>query len=271
MDIDKVLFITQEIAPYLPASPMATYTSELAQGVQESGVEVRTFTPNYGYINERRNQLHEMKRLTGMNFIIDDTDHPLVIKVATLLPARLQVYFIFNEDYFNREITKELEIVTSPHDNDERCIFYVRAVLETVKKLRWMPAVIHCSGWVTALAPLYIKRFYGDDPSFNEAKVVYALHDDDFAQPLDARMAEKLKFDGFTDEDLAPIIGKSATHVDITRLALAHADAVMQCTEHIKPEVARMVEESGLPFLPYQADADNAARVERVLEFYKSL
>lgn len=163
---------------------MAVLGRDLPQSIQEKGLEVRTFMPKYGFVNERRNQLHEVIRLSGMNLIIDDTDHPLIIKVATLQPARMQVYFIFNEDYFSHNITKQLETESSPEDNDERSMFFVRGVLETVKKLRWNPEVIHCIGWITALLPLYIKHYYNDDPAFSESKVVYSLFDNDFEQPL---------------------------------------------------------------------------------------
>ena len=270
MDINKVLFISQEIAPYLPDSEMATASRMLAQGVQEKGIEVRTFMPKYGSINERRNQLHEVIRLSGMNLIIDDTDHPLVIKVATLQPARLQVYFIYNEDYFNPNITKELEIDSHPEDNDERSIFYVRGVLETVKKLRWIPSIIQCSGWVTALAPLYIKKFYSDDPSYRDAKVVMSLYDEKMIEPLNEKMAEKLKCDGFTDEDLKPILDTQASYIDLMKLAIDNCDAVMQCSPNIDPEVLKLVEDSKLPFLAYQ-EGDNTEMVNRSMDFYQSL
>ena len=150
MDVNKVLFISQEITPYVPESPIATIGSDLPQRIQELGYEVRTFMPKYGCINERRNQLHEVIRLSGMNIIIDDSDHPLIIKVATLLPARMQVYFIYNDDYFMHNVTKDIETEISPEDNDERSIFFVRGVMETVKKLRWEPEIIHCNGWISA-------------------------------------------------------------------------------------------------------------------------
>lgn len=246
---------------------MAVIGRDLPQSIQEKGLEVRTFMPKYGFINERRNQLHELIRLSGLNLIIDDTDHPLIIKVATLQPARMQVYFIFNEDYFSHNITKELETVTSPEDNDERSMFFVRGVLETVKKLRWNPDVIHCTGWITALLPLYIKHYYNDDPAFSECKVVYSLFNDDFASPLDKRMVEKLKLDGFTDDDLAPLTGTN-DYVELTRLALKHSDGVVQCSKEVNPKVLEAVKESGLPFLPY-VEAD--ARAQACIDFYKTL
>lgn len=270
MEFNKVLFILQEISPYLPESEMADFSRLLAQRVQENGAEVRTFMPKYGFINERRNQLHEVIRLSGMNLIINDTDHPLIIKVATLQPARLSVYFIYNEDYFTHNITKELEINSMPDDNDERSIFYVRGVLEAVKKQRWIPSIIHCTGWITALAPLYIKKFYADDPSFRDAKVVMSLFDEELTSPLDENLVNKLKFDGFTDEQLSEIVSKSADYVDLMRLAVANSDAVVQCSENINPEVLKIVEESGLPFLHYQS-GDDSSLVDRCIDFYHSL
>ena len=270
MDFNKVLFILQEMSPYLPETEMAIFGRQLAQKVQEAGAEVRTFMPDYGYINERRNQLHPVIRLSGMNLIIDDTDHPLIIKVATLQPARLSVYFIYSEDYFTSDITKELETNTMPDDNDERSIFYVRGVLEAVKKQRWVPAIIHCTGWITALAPLYIKKFYADDPSFRDAKVVMSLFDEEMVSPLNEKLVDKLKFDGFSEDQLSEIISKSADYIDLMRLAVANSDAVVQCSENVNPEVLKIVEESGLPFLPYQSGEENSM-VERCIEFYRNL
>lgn len=247
---------------------MATMSRDLSQAVQEKGIEVRTFMPKYGFINERRNQLHEVIRLSGMNLIIDDTDHPLIIKVATLQPAHMQVYFIFNEDYFARNITKQLETVTSPEDNDERSIFFVRGTLETVKKLRWVPSVIHCAGMISALAPLYIKDYYADDPSYRDTKVVFSIFDDDLPQPLDERLYDKLKFDGLKESHIKALKRKRADKLMLTKLALEHSDGVVQCAEHVCPEVMDLVKKSKLPFLPYQGESGN---VDAYIDFYKSL
>ena len=135
----RVLFISQEIVPYLPESEMANIGRFLPQGIQEKGKEIRTFMPRYGCINERRNQLHEVIRLSGMNLIINDTDHPLIIKVASIQSARMQVYFIDNDDYFQRKHTIADEKGAFLPDNDERSIFFARGVFETVRKLRWLP------------------------------------------------------------------------------------------------------------------------------------
>lgn len=273
MDVNKVLFISQEIAPYLAETPLSTYSRDLSQAVKEKNIEVRTFMPKYGAINERRNQVHEVQRLSGINLIIDDTDHPLIIKVATLQPSRLSVYFIYNDDYFNMAVSKQLEIDTDPEQNDERSIFFVRGVLETVKVLRWMPNVILCSGWVTALAPLYVKKRFSDDPSYRDAKVVYALFDDEPVEPIGEQLWNKLKFDRFSDKALKPILNKPAGVLQLTQLALNHADAVIQCSPNVKPEVLELVQKSGLPFMPYDPEtfADTEVMVQRHLEFFRSL
>ena len=162
----KVLFINQEIAPYVPESEISVLGRDLPHRVQEKGFEIRTFMPKWGNINERRGQLHEVIRLSGMNLIIDETDHPLIIKVASIPTSRLQVYFIDNDDYFSRRQMEADENGVEYADNGERAIFYARGVLETVKKLRWAPDIIVCQGWIGAVVPLYIKTAYKVEPSF---------------------------------------------------------------------------------------------------------
>ena len=272
------------MAPYLPNTQMSLHCRNFAEHLHEHGAEVRAFMPKYGMINERRYQLHEAQRLTGMNIVIDDSDHPLIIKVATLQPARIQVYFIFNDDYYTHALAKELETDSHPEDNDERSIFYVRAVIETLRKMRWYPDVIQCSGWITALAPIYMREVFAEDPSFRDAKIVYALFDNDFEMPFDERFAEKLKQDEIPAKLLKAVSGK-ASIVELTKLALQHCDAVIQCSPTIKPEVLEAVKESGLPFLPYQkgdepepADENEASKpmklnmnLDAYREFYESL
>lgn len=269
MDINKVLYISQEITPYLPSTPMSEISQKLPQGIQERGSEVRTFMPKYGCIKERRNQLHEVIRLSGMNIIIDDSDHPLIIKVATLQPARMQVYFIDNEDYFLRgQSSKDLEIRLTPEDNDERIMFYVRGVVETVKKLRWDPTLVHASGWVSALAPIYLKRVYSDDPSFRNSKVVYSVFDDKFDGTLDPRMVENLKMEGFTDEDLKSISSAPVDYVALNKLAIDYSDGVIQASPEIDSEILSYIKESGKPFLPYPGETEY---IDKYAEFYNSL
>lgn len=173
MTAKRILFITEEMLPYVPESPQAIAGRKLPQKVQEAGREIRTFMPRWGCINERRNQLHEVIRLSGMNLIIDESDHPLIIKVASIPAARMQVYFIDNEDYFSRKQMATDAKGKEYKDNAERVAFYARGVLETVKKLRWVPDVIHCMGWMSSLIPLYVKTAYADEPCFRDCKVVY--------------------------------------------------------------------------------------------------
>lgn len=254
MDAKKILFITQEITPYLPDSEIATICRNLPQGIQERGREIRTFMPKFGNINERRNQLHEVIRLSGMNLIIDDTDHPLIIKVASIQAARMQVYFIDNDDFFQRKATVTDDNGTEFDDNDDRSIFYVRGVLETVKKLRWIPDVIHCHGWISALTPLYIKKAYVDDPCFKNTKLVYSVYGDDFQKPFPASFVQKLKLDGITDKDLSSILDKEIDFKALTQLAIDFSDGVIQGSETINEEVLNYIStKKEVPFLPYQS------------------
>mgnify|MGYP000903248900 FL=1 len=202
MKSTKVLYISQEITPYLPESEISKIGRYLPQGIQDKGKEIRTFMPRFGCVNERRNQLHEVIRLSGMNLVIDDTDHPLIIKVASIQSARMQVYFIDNEDYFQRKFVLTDEKGEYFADNDERAIFFSKGVLETVKKLRWSPDIIHCHGWLTAFAPIMIKKAYADDPLFAKSKVVYSVYDDDFGTPLDTNVRKKIIMDGIAKKDV---------------------------------------------------------------------
>ncbi len=265
--IKKVLFISQEITPYLPETEMSTIGRNLPQLMQEQGLETRTFMPKYGSINERRNQLHEVIRLSGMNLIIDDTDHPLIIKVASIQSARLQVYFIDNEDYFQRKHTVVDEDGNEFEDNDERTIFFVRGVLETVKKLRWTPDVIHCQGWLSALAPLYIKKSYKDDPFFKDSKVVYSLFDDKFEKPFPEKFAKQLLIEGIKDADLKSILGKEITYENLSHLAIDYSDGVIQASEKADKNLIDYTHQKGLKFLPY-VDEEYA---KEYLNFYKTL
>ncbi len=268
MDVDKVLYISQEIAPYLPRTVMSGLCRDLPQGIQELGAEVRTFMPRYGAINERRNQLHEVIRLSGLNISIDDTDHPLIIKVATLQPSRMQVYFIDSDDYFQRHNTGELETVSLAQENDERLIFFARGVLETVKKLRWTPSVIHCSGWMSALVPLYIRKSYPKDPAFRNAKIVYSVFGDEMPGQLDARAIEKLRMDGFSAKDLAAIAGAPIDTDALHRIAFQYSDGIVEAVADAPAAATEAAKASGKPFLPYPGEEAYAAAY---MDFYKNL
>ena len=249
---NKVLFITQEITPYVSESEMSLVGRNLPQAIQEKGREIRTFMPKWGNINERRNQLHEVIRLSGMNLIIDDTDHPLIIKVASIQSARMQVYFIDNDDYFQNRLKVVDENGVEYEDNDARAIFYARGVLETVKKLRWCPDVIHCHGWMTALAPLYIKKAYKDEPSFRDAKVVFSLYDNDFKEPFHPDFASKLLLKGISKKDVADL-KEPVDYTALCKLAVDYSDGVIQQSEHVNEEVIAYARQIGKPVLGYQS------------------
>ncbi len=250
MEKKKILYISQEITPYLPESEMSEIARYLPQGVQERGREIRTFMPRYGCVNERRNQLHEVIRLSGMNLVIDDTDHPLIIKVASIQAARMQVYFIDNEDYFQRKHVLSDAKGVEFSDNDERAVFFARGVLETVIKLRWAPDVIHCHGWLTSLVPLFIKKYYYNDPLFRSSKVVYSLYNDDFKNSLNSVFKEKLLLEGITPEDVSVI--NDPTFENVSKLAINYSDGVIKGTENINNAVEEYVKSSGKLFLDYQ-------------------
>ena len=249
MEKPKVLFVAQEITPYLKESSMGLIGRHLPQGIQERGKEIRTFMPRFGNINERRNQLHEVIRLSGMNLIIDDTDHPLIIKVASIQSARMQIYFIDNEDYFQRKFTTRDKNNKFYKDNDERAIFFSRGVLETVKKLGWPPDIIHCHGWMTSLVPLFIKTAYKDNPMFNDTKVIYSIYDDDFTEPLNKDFAQKIKMEGIQVKDLKHY--KKPTYVSMIKSAIDFSDAVIQGSADINPEITEYIDEVKKPMLAY--------------------
>lgn len=266
MEKKKVLFISSEITPYLPETEMSKKSRFLPQGIQERGKEIRTFMPRYGSVNERRNQLHEVIRLSGMNLIIDDTDHPLIIKVASIQSARMQVYFIDNEDYFQRKHVLKDSKGNEFADNDERAIFFARGVLETVIKLRWAPDLIHCSGWLTSLVPLYIKKAYNDNPLFVNSQVVYSVFHDDFKKPLDPNFRDKLKMGNISGRDTEVI--QDPSYVNLSKLAIQFSDAVIQGSPVINDEIVEYVRSTGKPFLSYQPEE---TYVDAYNEFYDKM
>ncbi|MGC9470957.1 MAG: glycogen/starch synthase [Bacteroidales bacterium] len=253
MKSKRILFVSQAITPYLPEDQISRIGRYLPQGIQEKGKEIRTFMPRFGCINERRNQLHEVIRLSGMNLIIDDTDHPLIIKVASIQAARMQVYFIDNEDYFHRKFEYADDEGKEFADNDERLIFFARGVLETVKKLRWPPHIIHCHGWFTSLIPLYVRKSYRDDPIFSDSRVIYSVYDRSFRQPLDPFFTRKLSYEGIEPGDLKHV-EKKADFTGLNKLAIEMSDAVIQGSETIDPVLLSFIKKSGKKFLDFQPE-----------------
>ncbi len=266
MEKTKILYISQEITPYLPESEMSLIGRKLPQGIQERGKEIRTFMPRFGSVNERRNQLHEVIRLSGMNLIINDTDHPLIIKVASIQAARMQVYFIDNEDYFHRKFIFNDADGKEFADNDERTIFFTRGVLETVKKLRWSPDIVHCHGWFSSLVPLYLRKAFKEDPIFNDSKIVFSIYDDGFKQNLNDSFCEKLVIDGVEKSDIEVL--NTPSYVNLSKLAINFADGIIFASENIDPDVKKYVESTKKAVLPYVGIEDV---VDEYSKFYDKL
>lgn len=249
MNNAKILYICPEVSPYSSDSYISTICRFLPQAMQEEGNEIRVFMPRYGNINERRNQLHEVIRLSGMNLIIDDTDHQLIIKVASIPGARLQVYFIDNDDFFSRKASTQDAEGEYFADNDERAIFFARGIMETVKKLRWSPTIVHCHGWFSAMAPVYLRKIFKDDPIFTKVKIVMSLYDDAFVGTLDSGLRQKLKQEGVKNSELALL--DDPTYLNLMKFALQYSDGVVFSTEDIVAELREYIQGLGKPVLTH--------------------
>ena len=269
---NRILFISQEICPYLAEeSPIRLLNRQLPEYFQSHGYETRTFMPKFGDINERRNQLHEVIRLSGMNLIIEESDHPLLIKVASIQSARIQIYFIDNDDLFHRRKGVADENGNEYEDNDDRVIFYARGVIETVKKLRWTPNVILCSGWMSALAPLYLKKAFNDEPFFANSKIVLMLDDNEYEKPFSTKFSDKLRLNGVTNTDVRSIAGFPVGYEELMRLAVDYSDAIVYATPKVNQRVANYAETKGKPILEYAETEDLNAACKRQWDFYQSL
>ncbi len=250
----KILFIVQDLMPYLPETVMARVARELPQYVQEQGCEIRIFMPCYGIINERRNQLHEVQRLSGMNLIIDDSDHPLIIKVASLPQARMQVYFIDSEDFFRRRGTAVDADGNEYDDNDDRMIFFARGVLETIKKLRWAPDIIHCHGWMTSLVPMYIRTAYRDDAFFQNSKLIYSDYGNLFTKTFDKKFAKHILTKGVSEADVAEVDFSAVNYEDVARLATKYVDIIDAGSAEAIPELEKIAATYSVRFSAYDEE-----------------
>ena len=264
----KILYVCQEITPYLAENDMSTLCRTLSQSMQERGNEIRTFMPRYGLINERRNQLHEVIRLSGMNLIIDDNDHQLIIKVAWIPSARVQIYFIDNEDYFQRKFTLCDGEGSLFADNDERAIFFARGVLETVKKLRWVPDVVHVHCWFSAIVPVYLRNTFADDPVFKNVKIVMSLYDDGFDGELDAKFGQKNASEGVEKKHTALL--EHPTYENLMKFVMNYIDGVICETAAPSDELIGCLKEQGKPVLEYQ-DKATPAYLDQYEAFYRKI
>lgn len=258
MEKKRILFVSQEITPFLPKTELSAVARKLPQGVQDSGKEIRVFTPKFGNINERRHQLHEVIRLSGMNLTIDDKEHPLIIKVASIPTARMQVYFIDNDEFFKRKNATHDDDGKDYVDNDERAMFFCRGVLETVKKLGWKPDIIHCHGWMASLMPLYIKKKYNNDPHFADTKVVMSLFNDNFEQNWDERFNEKLKFEEFDSEIVDSL--KDSSYSNLLKTVLKYSDGVNVGVEDLN-EVSKAIFDEAACLKQEYVPEENQAKV----------
>ena len=251
----KILFASQEISPYLPETPMANVGLNLPKHSIEQGNETRVFLPKFGVIKEKANNLHEVIRLSGMNLIIDDFDHQLIIKVASIQSARMQIYFIDNDEYFPKKVMFHDENGKFLANTEERMMFYCKGVIETVKKLGWSPEMIHCQGWFSSLIPMYIKKIYNEDPLFKDTKVIYNVFDTNFEGSIDPIIVNKLLFENKLEESDLELL-KNPTFENLNKFAISYSDAIIQGSENINEEVSKHMKDSELPFMTYPGEED---------------
>jgi len=259
----KVLFVSSEMSPFLEESPVSTIARFIPQAIQEQENEIRILVPRFGVINERRNKLHEVVRLSGINITIDDNDNPLIIKVASIPQTKMQVYFLDNEDYFHRKYVYNDENDNFYNDNDERTIFFCKGVMETVKKLGWSPDIIHCQGWMTSLIPLYLKTIYKDEPVFRNSKLVYSVFGKEFEETLGQDFARKASLNELEDSQLECF--SNAGHTGLQVGGIAHADAIIRCGESFSDEI-----EAEINAKPSMVHSDDEI-AQRYSDFYDSV
>ena len=262
----RVLFISSEVVPYLPETEISSNSFQAAKTVNSIGGQTRIFMPRFGNINERRHQLHEVIRLSGMNLVINDLDMPLIIKVASIPKERMQVYFIDNEEYFKRKATFTDEDGKLFPDNDERAIFFAKGVIETVKKLNWAPDIIHVHGWMASLLPLYLKQYFKDEPLFTDSKVVTSIYAEGYDGDLGKELISKIKFDKIEETSLEVL--KESSYVNLMKLAADNSDGVIFGSEDVNSELTSYVENSETPTLDYKSPDEYESAYS---EFYKSL
>ena len=262
----KVLIATQDMQPYTELSEMAAITRRLAQYVQEHDMEVRVLMPKFGTINERRHRLHEVVRLSGMNIIVDDDDYPLIIKVASLPEARMQIYFLDNDDFFKRKSVFVDEAGEPFDDNVDRMVFFCKGVIETVKKFGWAPDIVHCHGWMTSLIPLYLKTAYRADPLFQNARVVYSVYADPLEKAVNDKFLAKAAINNVTSDDLHAY--QNGTGITLHKGAVIFADALVKGSETLSEATEQLLNTADKPLLMHPGDEDFAAAYT---EFYQSL
>lgn len=269
MSSSKILYVCEQIAPYLPVNPVSQHCRSMLQSMQERGCEIRTFMPRYGVINERRNQLHEVIRLSGMNIIINDNDHQLIIKVASIPAARVQIYFIDNDDYFSRKATlRKADTQEWFDDNGDRAVFFARGVLETIRKLRWQPNIVHCHGWFSSIVPLYLRNSFADDPLFRDVRIVVSLYDDAFEGNLSDDFASTLASEGVDGKKLEIISPPS--YQNMMKLVIDYADGIILENGNSQAQLGEQLAAAGKKVLVRQSD-DEEIYMDNYKQFYDEL
>ncbi len=266
MDKKKVLIVTQEMQPYTALSEIAEIARKLPQHIQEKGFEIRVLMPRFGTINERRHRLHEVVRLSGMNIIVNDDDFPLIIKVASLPGARMQVYFLDNEDFFKRKSVFENDEGKAFDDNADRMVFFCKGVMETVKKFGWAPDIVHCHGWMTSLIPLYLKKAYKSEPLFQKSKVIYSVYDKSFVGKISDQFFSKATINNLDAADMVPYQDGEA--VTLHKGAVTYSDAFIKGSENLTEAVTEEIANQDKPILDFQAEGEY---LPAYLDFYHSL
>lgn len=247
----RILYVSSEVVPYLPETEISSMSFETPRMINQQGGQIRIFMPRYGNINERRHQLHEVIRLSGINLVVNDLDMPLIIKVASIPKERIQVYFIDNDEYFKRKATLTDEDGNLFSDNDERAIFFAKGVIETVKKLNWSPDIIHVHGWLASLLPLYLKQFYKDEPLFNESKIVTSIYKSGFENELNSKLVDKIKFDNIDEDQIKDLV--KPTYNNLMKVAIDNSDALIVGSEDLPEELTSYLKESKKPVLDFHA------------------
>ena len=262
----RILYVSSEVVPYLAENEVSLMSYDVPKMINDQGGQIRIFMPRYGNINERRHQLHEVIRLSGMNLVVNDLDMPLIIKVASIPKERIQVYFIDNDEYFKRKSTFADEEGNMYPDNDERAIFFAKGVVETVKKLNWVPDIIHVHGWMAAMLPIYMKHFYKDEALFSETKIVSSVYSQSFDGVLDSEMINKIKFDDVPQDKIAEL--ETPNYENLIKVSINHSDAVIIASENLSPSLTKFIESSGKPFLPF---APKEGFADAYTSFYKKI
>jgi len=270
MSKKKILIVTQDMEPYTNLGIASKIARQLPNYIQKEGMDIRILMPRFGTINERRHRLHEVVRLSGMNIIVDEDDYPLIIKVASLPGARLQVYFLDNDEFFKRKKIFEDKNGNAFEDNAERMIFFCKGVMETVRKFGWPPDIIHCHGWMTSLIPLYLKRAYKNDPIFRNAKLLYSVYDSPYDSLIEEKFLDKASINNLEEDDLQTYLNGEGLNLNHGALLYADASILGDLEAEEDDSLAQLLKNQEHPvFVPEADEIENV--MKEYMKFYHTL